>query len=62
MCGKSKTSLIEGELVNNITNRSIPMPSPAVGACRVQSKSTCDASGGAFEVMSSIEDQGQENK
>jgi len=31
ICGKSRTSRIEGESVNNITNRSIPMPSPAVG-------------------------------
>ena len=31
ICGKSNTSRIEGESVNNITKRSIPIPSPAVG-------------------------------
>jgi hypothetical protein len=31
MKGKSITSLILRELVNNIINLSIPMPSPAVG-------------------------------
>jgi len=31
MCGNSKTSRIEAELVSSITRRSIPMPSPAVG-------------------------------
>lgn len=29
--GNNNTSLIEGESVSNITNRSIPIPSPAVG-------------------------------
>jgi hypothetical protein len=29
--GNNITSLIEAESVNNITNRSIPIPSPAVG-------------------------------
>ena len=31
ICGNNNTSLIEGELVKNITNRSTPIPSPAVG-------------------------------
>ena len=31
MCGNKRTSLIVDELVNNITKRSIPIPSPAVG-------------------------------
>jgi hypothetical protein len=31
MCGKRMTSRIEGESVKNMTSRSIPTPSPAVG-------------------------------
>lgn len=31
MCGNNSTSRIEAEFVNNITSRSMPMPSPAVG-------------------------------
>jgi len=31
MCGNKITSLIVGESVNNITKRSMPIPSPAVG-------------------------------
>ncbi len=31
ICGNNNTSRMLGELVNNITSRSIPMPSPAVG-------------------------------
>ncbi len=31
ICGNNNTSRIDGESVNNITKRSIPIPSPAVG-------------------------------
>jgi len=31
ICGNNNTSRMDDESVNNITNRSIPMPSPAVG-------------------------------
>ena len=31
ICGNSNTSRIDGASVNNITSRSIPIPSPAVG-------------------------------
>ena len=30
-CGNNITSRIDGEFVNNMTKRSIPIPSPAVG-------------------------------
>src|SRR3569623_2096419 len=35
MCGNSSTSRIDGESLNSITRRSMPLPSPAVGDTRV---------------------------